>query len=63
MQSACHAGEGANTKNDVDSPVAYVDIPLDGRGLIAISAAETISPVFTLWVTLVLMYLGKSCKL
>lgn len=40
--------------------MAYVDIPLDGRGLIAIPAAETISPVFTLWVTLVLLYLANS---
>ena len=35
-----------------------VDIPLDGIGLISIPAAEIISPVFTLWITLVIMYMG-----
>jgi hypothetical protein len=35
-----------------------VDVPLDGRGPTAIPAAETMSPVFTLWITLVAMYLG-----
>ena len=53
------AGEAASADSSVDSPVVYVDIPLDGRGLIAIPAAESISPVFTLWVTLVVMYLGE----
>ena len=36
-----------------------VDVPLDGRGPTAIPAAETMSPVFTLWITLVAMYLGE----
>ena len=35
-----------------------VDIPLDGLGLVGFPAADAISPVFTLWITLVLMYLG-----
>ncbi len=35
-----------------------VDVPLDGRGPTAIPASETMSPVFTLWITLVAMYLG-----
>ncbi|KAK9835056.1 hypothetical protein WJX81_007542 [Elliptochloris bilobata] len=37
-----------------------VDVPLDGRGPTAIPAAETMSPVFTLWITLVAMYLVNS---
>ena len=36
-----------------------VDIPLDGLGLVGFPAADAISPVFTLWITLVLMYLGQ----
>ena len=39
--------------------VLTIDIPLDGMGLVGIPAAEAISPVFTLWITLVVMYLGK----
>jgi hypothetical protein len=35
-----------------------VDIPLDGLGLIGFPAADAISPVYTVWITLVLMYLG-----
>ncbi len=38
-----------------------IDIPLDGMGLVGMPAAEAISPVFTLWITLVVMYLGESC--
>ena len=35
-----------------------VDIPFDGLGLIGLPAADAISPVYTVWITLVLMYLG-----
>ena len=37
-----------------------VDVPLDGRGPTALPAAEMMSPVFTLWITLVAMYLGAA---
>lgn len=37
-----------------------VDIPLDGRGPTALPAAEMMSPVFTLWITLAAMYLGAA---
>lgn len=37
-----------------------IDIPLDGMGVVGFPAEEAISPVFTLWITLVLMYLSKS---
>ena len=59
-------GEGAGVQKDrglMDS--LSVDIPLDGLGLVGFPAADAISPVFTLWITLVLMYLGqpqKTCK-
>lgn len=59
------AGEGAGVASlasDASSAFANaylnVDIPLDGIGLISIPAAEIISPVFTLWITLVIMYMG-----
>lgn len=35
-----------------------VDIPFDGLGLIGFPAADAISPVYTIWITLVVMYLG-----
>jgi len=35
-----------------------VDIPFDGLGLIGFPATDAISPVYTVWITLVLMYLG-----
>ena len=37
-----------------------IDIPFDGLGLIGFPASDAISPVYTLWVTLVLMYLGAA---
>ena len=40
-----------------------IDIPLDGIGLVGMPAAEAISPVFTLWITLVVMYIGERPKL
>lgn len=59
------AGEGAgvaslasDASNAFANSYLNVDIPLDGIGLISIPAAEIISPVFTLWITLVMMYLG-----
>lgn len=36
-----------------------MDIPLDGMGFVSIPASEIISPVFTLWTTLVIMYIGE----
>ena len=35
-----------------------VDIPFDGLGLIGFPAADAISPVYTMWISLVVMYLG-----
>lgn len=59
------AGEGAgvaslasDASNAFANAYLNVDIPLDGIGLISIPAAEIISPVFTLWITLVIMYIG-----
>lgn len=58
-------GEGAgvaslasDASNAFANAYLNVDIPLDGIGLISIPAAEIISPVFTLWITLVIMYMG-----
>ncbi|KAK9809330.1 hypothetical protein WJX73_005806 [Symbiochloris irregularis] len=53
-------GEAAAHDSGLEPPMAYIDIPLDGRGFIAIPAAQTISPVFTLWLTLIIMYLVNS---
>ncbi|BDA40538.1 hypothetical protein COCOBI_01-1910 [Coccomyxa sp. Obi] len=59
-------GEGAGVGLASDASNAFanaylnVDIPLDGIGLISIPAAEIISPVFTLWITLVIMYIVNS---
>jgi Flp pilus assembly protein TadB len=60
------AGEGAGMGSRAgDSsgsfPNSYlsVDIPLDGMGFVSFPAAEIISPVFTLWTTLVIMYIGE----
>ena len=39
--------------------ILNIDIPFDGLGLISIPASETISPVFTMWITLVAMYTSK----
>ena len=56
-------GEGAGTKDKSLIESLSVDIPLDGLGLVGFPAADAISPVFTLWITLVLMYLSKSMPL
>lgn len=42
--------------------ILNIDIPFDGLGLISIPASETISPVFTMWITLVAMYTGMPMK-
>lgn len=56
-----YAGEGAGKAKDVAFMESLsVDVPLDGMGLIGFPAADAISPVFTLWITLVLMYLGTA---
>ncbi len=59
------AGEGSEHKHrneNTNSSLSMlsIDIPLDGMGLVGMPAAEAISPVFTLWITLVVMYLGES---
>ena len=53
-------GEGAGlVTGQTKSPqILNIDIPFDGLGLISIPASETISPVFTMWITLVAMYTG-----
>ena len=35
-----------------------IDLPLDGRGPISIPASDIISPILSMWLTLVLMYTG-----
>ena len=60
----CHgAGEGAGlvTTQPKSAQILSMDIPFDGLGLISIPASETISPVFTMWITLVAMYTGTQC--
>ena len=52
------ASLASDASNAFANAYLNVDIPLDGIGLISIPAAEIISPVFTLWITLVIMYLG-----
>ena len=56
----CVAGEGAGlgTTQTKGPQILNIDIPFDGLGLISIPASETISPVFTMWITLVAMYTG-----
>jgi hypothetical protein len=36
-----------------------IDFPLDGRGQVLVPAAAVLSPVFTMWVTLILVYIGE----
>ncbi|KXZ46777.1 hypothetical protein GPECTOR_40g511 [Gonium pectorale] len=36
-----------------------VDFPLDGRGVQAVPAGDVLSPVFTMWVTLVAVYIAN----
>ena len=54
------AGEAANSKEKGLMESLSVDIPLDGLGLIGFPAADAISPVYTIWITLVVMYLGET---
>ncbi|DBB07470.1 TPA: hypothetical protein ACH3X3_008941 [Trebouxia sp. C0006] len=51
-------GEGAGLGNSQPkgAHILNIDVPFDGLGLISIPASETISPVFTMWITLVAMY-------
>ena len=52
-------GEDAGGGDDAKmSNYLNVDIPFDGLGLVDFPATDAISPVFTLWVTLILMYLS-----
>lgn len=58
------AGEGSWSRDRAEVAnsslsMLNIDIPLDGIGLVGMPAAEAISPVFTLWITLVVMYLGE----
>ena len=50
-----------NTGQPQAAQILNIDIPFDGLGLISIPASETISPVYTMWVTLVAMYTGIPC--
>lgn len=52
------AGEAANSKDKSFVESLTVDIPFDGLGLIGFPAADAISPVYTMWISLVVMYLG-----
>ena len=52
------AGECAARKEESTLMDFTIDIPFDGLGLIGFPASDAISPVYTLWVTLVFMYLG-----
>lgn len=36
-----------------------IDIPLDVIGPVTLKSDDAISPVFTLWLTLMLMFIGK----
>ncbi|KAL3147784.1 hypothetical protein ABBQ32_002515 [Trebouxia sp. C0010 RCD-2024] len=49
-------GAGLGTTQTKGPQILNIDIPFDGLGLISIPASETISPVFTMWITLVAMY-------
>ena len=55
-----NAGEAASKDKGLMESLS-VDIPLDGLGLIGFPAADAISPVYTIWITLVVMYLGEGC--
>ena len=46
------------TSQPKSAQILNIDVPFDGLGLISIPASETISPVFTMWITLVAMYTG-----
>lgn len=52
-------GEGSQSPKQQIS----IDIPLDGLGPVTLSSDNVISPVFTLWLTLMLMFIGEACDL
>lgn len=52
-------GAGLGTSQPKGAQILNIDVPFDGLGLISIPASETISPVFTMWITLVAMYTGE----
>lgn len=61
-----YAGEGAgsplspnNTSGSSVPPYIHVDFPLDGLGIVTVPAGSVISPVFTMWITLVTLYIGE----
>ncbi|KAL4423131.1 hypothetical protein ABPG77_004814 [Micractinium sp. CCAP 211/92] len=45
----------AAAANASDSTL-QIDFPLDGKGLLPIPATDLVSPIFTMWLTLLLMY-------
>lgn len=58
------AGAGAAGPSNTSSTAAgtkylYLDFPLDGKGIISVPAGAVISPVFTMWVTLLMLYIGE----
>lgn len=57
--SALHAPNTTDTTNATDTAGTHIliDIPLDGRGPVQIDVGAVLSPVLTLWITLVMMYL------
>ena len=57
------AGLGSLTGQQAGSQkqTLTIDIPFDGKGAITIPAHEAISPVMTMWITLVAMYAGEAC--
>ncbi len=52
-------GAGLGSSQPKGAHILNIDVPFDGLGLISIPASETISPVFTMWITLVAMYTSK----
>lgn len=39
-----------------------IDFPLDGRGAVEVEAGAVLSPVLTLWVTLMVLYIGACAE-
>jgi len=52
-------GAGLGSSQPKGAHILNIDVPFDGLGLISIPASETISPVFTMWITLVAMYTSR----
>ncbi|KAI7840166.1 hypothetical protein COHA_005949 [Chlorella ohadii] len=48
------AGGGNQTRSTLQ-----VDFPLDGKGKLPVAAADLVSPIFTMWLTLLLLYLSN----